>query len=82
MRLACLVSHNVCTELGNMTPRNWDMTVDHETNKRRPQNETRVVLLMNNINQEYLGNYTENGKRIRKEKRRYQICIMTEKHVS
>ena len=48
--LACLVLHNLCIELGDMIPRNWDMTVDHATNKRIPQNKIRDVLLMNNIN--------------------------------
>ena len=38
---------------GDMIPRNWDMTVDHDTNKRRPQNEIRDVLLINNMNQKY-----------------------------
>ena len=50
MGLVCLVLHNLCIELGDMIPRNWDMTVDHVTNKRRPQNEIRDVLIMNIIN--------------------------------
>ena len=40
------------------------MTVDHAINKRRLQNEIRDVLLMNNINQKYLGNCPGNAKRI------------------
>ena len=39
MELACLVLHNVHIELGDMIPQNWDMTVDHATNKHKPQNE-------------------------------------------
>ena len=50
MGLVCLVLHNLYIELGDMIPRNWDMTVDHVTNKRRPQNEIRDVLIMNIIN--------------------------------
>ena len=84
MGLACLVLHNLCIEMGDMIPRNWDITVYHATNKRRPQNEIRDVLLMNNINQKYLGNCPENAKRIRdfiankfcEEKRRYEICLL------
>ena len=81
MGLTCLVLHNLCTELSNMILRNWDTTVNHATNKRRPQNEIRNVLLMNNVNQKYLGNCPENAKRIHdfiakifwEEKRRYEI---------
>ena len=65
MGLACLVLHNLCIDLGDMMPRNWDMTIDHATNNRRPQNEIRDVLLMNNINHKYLGYCPENAKRIR-----------------
>ena len=64
MGLACLVLHNVCIELGDMIPRNWNMTVDHATKNRRSQNEIRDVLLMSNINPKYLGDYPENTKRI------------------
>ena len=64
MGLAFLVLHNLCIELGDVIPRNWNVTVDHATNNRRPQNEIRDVLLMNNINQKYLGNSPENAKRI------------------
>ena len=70
----------------------WQLTMPQ--NKRRLQNEIRDVLLMNNINQRYLGNCPENAKRILdtllqinfEEKWRYKIwlllkaaCIMTEK---
>ena len=65
MGLACLVLHNVCIELGDMIPQNGDMAVDHATNKRRPQNEICDILLMNSINQKYLGNCPKNAKRIR-----------------
>ena len=37
-----------------MILRIWDVTIDHATNKCRPQNEIRDVFLMNNINQKYL----------------------------
>ena len=50
MGLVCLVLHNLYIELGDMIPQNWDMIVDHVTNKRRPQNEIRDVLIMNIIN--------------------------------
>ena len=81
MGLAWLVLHNLCIELGDTIPQIWDKTDEHATNKRRPQNEIRDVLLMNNKNQKYLGNYPENAKRIRdfiankfwEEKRRYEI---------
>ena len=49
MGFTCLVLHNLCIELGDMIPRNWDMTVDHATNKRRPQNEIQDVLLMRKL---------------------------------
>ena len=64
MRLACLVLHNLYTEPDDMIPQNSDVTVDHATNKRRPQNEIWDVLLINNINQEYLGNCPQNAKSI------------------
>ena len=81
MGLARLVLHNLCIELGDMIPQIWDKTVEHATSKRRPQNEIRDVLLVNNKNQKYFGNCPENAKRIRdfiankfwEEKRRYEI---------
>ena len=81
MGLACVVLHNVCIELGDMTPRKWDMTVDDITNKRRPQNDIRDVLHITNINQKYLGNCPQLAKKIRdiiadkfwEEKQRYEM---------
>ena len=40
-----------------MTPQTWYMTVDHVTDKPRPQNKVLDVLLMNNKNQKYLSNF-------------------------
>ena len=39
MGMSSLVLHNVWIELDDMIPGNWDMGVDHATNKRRLQNE-------------------------------------------
>ena len=81
MGLACLVLHNLCIEMSDMIPRNWDMTVDHAIIKPRPQNKIWDVFLVNNMYQKYLGNCQENTRRIRdfiaikfwEEKRRYEI---------
>ena len=40
-----------------MTPQTWYMTVDHVTDKPRPQNKVLDVLLMNYKNQKYLSNF-------------------------
>ena len=49
MGLAGLVLYNLCIELSDMIPRNWDKTVDHAKNKRRPQNEIQDNININQI---------------------------------
>ena len=57
MRLACVLSHNICFEKGDMMPRNINWSVDLATNKKRPQNKPRELLHMANIDNRYLGIY-------------------------
>ena len=37
--LASIVLHNICIEMGDIIPRNIDLTIDPSSNKRRPRNE-------------------------------------------
>ena len=60
MTLACIVLHNICTELDDAALNCWDETVD-QTGKKRPQNEVRDLLIMTNSPQSPDNNY-EAGK--------------------
>ena len=53
--LASIVLHNICIEMGDIIPRNIDLTIDPSSNKRRPRDELREVLQMTDINQRYFG---------------------------
>ena len=48
MALACIVLHNICIEQGDVTPRQFDLTVDEATNKRRSSQEIRDLLNLTN----------------------------------
>ena len=63
--LASIVLHNICIEMGDIIPRNIDLTIDPSSNKRRPRNELREVLQMTDINQRYLGTNSAEAKSIR-----------------
>ena len=63
--LASIVLHNICIAMGDIIPRNIDLTIDPSTNKRRPRNELREVLQMTNINQRCFGTNSAEAKSIR-----------------
>ena len=63
--LASIVLHNICIEMGDIIPRNIDLTIDPSSNKRRPRNELREVLQMTDINQRHLGTNSAEAKSIR-----------------
>ncbi|XP_065070679.1 uncharacterized protein LOC135695493 [Rhopilema esculentum] len=46
--LACVVLHNLCIRCQDVAPRQWDLTKDPSSNKRRDQSEVRKLLLMRN----------------------------------
>ena len=46
--LACVVLHNLCIRCQDVAPRQWDLTKDPSSNKRRDQSEVRELLLMRN----------------------------------
>ena len=45
--LACIVLHNLCIYFKDIAPRQWDLTKDPFSNKRRDKSEIRKLLLMN-----------------------------------
>ena len=51
--------------MGDIIPRNIDLTIDPTTNKRRPRNELREVLQMTDINQRCSGLNSAEAKSIR-----------------
>ena len=44
MSIACIILHNICIDLEDKGPRAWDMTIDDETQKRRPSETVRNML--------------------------------------
>ena len=50
-RIASVVLHNLCLELGDMLPRSMDLTVDAPTNKRRDREEVADILDLTNRKQ-------------------------------
>ena len=46
--LACLVLHNVCIDQGDTISRKLDLTIDPNTQERRPREEIRKLLHMTN----------------------------------
>ena len=44
--LACIVLHNICIDRGDSAPRQWDLSRDPASNKRRPRDEVRSLLQM------------------------------------
>ena len=44
--LACMILHNVCIEKGDTISRNLDLTIDPQTNERRPREAIRDQLHM------------------------------------
>ena len=52
--LACVVLHNICIELGDLVPRNFDLTMDHASNKRLSPEEVRDVLSLTNSKQKQI----------------------------
>ena len=46
--LACVVLHNLCIRCQDVAPRQWDLTKDPSSNKRRDQSEVCKLLLMRN----------------------------------
>ena len=63
--LASIVLHNICIEMGDIIPRNIDLTIDPSSNKRRPRNELTEVIQMTDINQRYFGTNSAKAKSIR-----------------
>ena len=51
--LSCVVLHNLCIELGDLVPRNFDLTLDHASNKRLSPEEVRDVLALTNSRQKH-----------------------------
>ena len=51
--------------MGDIIPRNIDVTNDTISNKRRPRNKFREVLQMADINQRYFGTNSPEAKSIR-----------------
>ena len=51
--LSCVVLHNLCIELGDLVPRNFDLTLDHASNKRLSPEELRDVLALTNSRQKH-----------------------------
>ena len=49
--LACVALHNICIELGDLVPRNFDLTMDRASNKRLSPEEVRDVLSLTNSKQ-------------------------------
>ena len=48
--LACIVLHNICIERGELVPRNFDLTSDHASNRRRSPGEVIDVLALGSTN--------------------------------
>ena len=48
--LACIVLHNICIDRGDSAPRQWDLSRDPASNKRRPRDEVRSLLQMRHCN--------------------------------
>ena len=46
--LACIVLHNICIDRGDTSLRQWDLSKDPQTNKRRPREEVRDLICMRN----------------------------------
>ena len=61
--LASIVLYNVCIEMGDIIPRNIDLTIDSSNNKRRPRNELREIIQM--ADQIYFGTNSAEAKSIR-----------------
>ena len=45
--LPCMVLHNVCLMNGDVIPSKYDLSINHETNKKRDRSEIREISLMN-----------------------------------
>ena len=52
--LSCVVLHNICIERGDLVARNFDLTLDHKSNKRLSQEEVRDALALRSTNQKNL----------------------------
>ena len=63
--LASIVLNSICIEIGDVIPRNIDLTIDRSSNKRKRRNELREVLQMTDINQRYFGTTSAEAKSIR-----------------
>ena len=61
--LASIVLYNICIEMGDIIPRNIDLTIDPSNNKRRLRNELREILQM--ADQIYFGTNSAEAKSIR-----------------
>ena len=46
--LACLIPHNVCIDQGDSISKKLDLTIDPNTQERRPREEIRKLLHMTN----------------------------------
>ena len=62
MGLACVVLHNLCIDKEDIIPRNFDLSYDHVTNKRRDWAELRDML---NLTNSRLKNYRGEGIKVR-----------------
>ena len=62
MSLACVVLHNLCIDKEDIIPRNFDLSYDHVTNKRRDWAELRDML---NLTNSRLKNYRGEGIKVR-----------------
>ena len=51
--------------MGDIIPRNNDLTIDPSSNTRRPRNELRENLQITNINQRYFSTNSAEAKSIR-----------------
>ena len=86
MALASMVLHNVCINQNDTVPRNFDITIDEISNKRRPQDQLRDMLDMISVNQRILGYDTEAAKNVRdairnvfwKEKQNYELQYLSD----
>ena len=48
--LACVVLHNLCTKCDDLVPRKFNLTLDHESNKRLSTEEVKDVLALQSTN--------------------------------
>ena len=55
MGIACVVLQNICIEKKDIITRHLDLSVDLSSDKRRPNNEVRDILLMTDVNLRYFG---------------------------